>query len=104
MDIGSYRRDGLSGYTLKDELLVSELLLYLKEFKFSKQKFRIDKLLFIIKYHYLGFQNNNIFHVFNYQLDYGLSTYIAKFETRKSNIDRFLSNLLMALLMKKLFY
>ena len=42
-----------------------------------------------IKYSYFGFRNNNLFYVFNNQLDYKLVKYFVKFKTTKSNIDKY---------------
>ena len=85
-------------------LLPSELSLFLKKVRFSEQKFSNNKSISNIKYYYLGFQNNNFFHPFNNWLNYALATYFAKFETIKGYINRFLSNLLMIPLIKKLLY
>lgn len=85
-------------------LSASKLLSFLEEIRFSEQKFPADKLISDIKYYYLGFQKNNRFYRFKNQLDYTLINYFAESETIKDNIDRFLSNLLMVLLIKKLSY
>ena len=103
-DTRSRLKDGLSRPIPKDDLLASESILSLKEFKFSEIEFSIGKPVLDIQYHHLGSQNNNLFHQFNNYLDYILAIYFLKFETRKSNIDRFLSDLLIPSLTKKLSY
>ena len=97
-------KKGLSGRTPQDGLFVSELLSSLREVWFSEQEFSIDKPISDIKYYHPSFQNNNFFHLFNNQLDYTLATYFVESETTKSNVDRFLFDLLMALLTEKLSY
>lgn len=64
-DIGSCIRDILSGHTPQDGLLTSESLSFLREVSFNKQEFPADKPILNMKYHYLDFQNNNPFHLFN---------------------------------------
>lgn len=78
--------------------------LFLEEVKFSKQELSANIFVFNIKYNYLEFQNNNLFYQFNNQLNYILTHYYAESETTKGNVNRFLSNLLLVLLTKKLFY
>ena len=101
---GSRAKDSLLGHTLQDGLFASELSSSLIEIRFTQQKFSTDKPVSDIKYHHPGSQNDNPFHLFNNQLNYALATYFVEFETSKGNIDRFLSNQLMALLTKKLSY
>ena len=86
------------------EFLISESSSFLREIRFSEQEFPTGKPVSDIQYHHPSSQNNNLFHLFNDQLDYVLTTYFAKFEIIKGNIDRFLSNLLMAPLTEKLSY
>lgn len=104
MDFESYRKDRLLEHILQDGLFARKLLLILKEVRFSEQEFPTSKLILNIKYHYLGFWNNNLFYLFNDQLDYTLANHFAKFKVMKDNVNRFLSNLLMFLLIEKLFY
>ena len=94
----------MSGHTPQDGLLANELSTSLREFRFSKQEFPTSKPVSNIKYPHLGFQNNNLFHLFNDQLNYILATYFAESETTKGNVDRFVSNPLMAPLTMKLSY
>ena len=103
-DTRSYTRDGLSEHTHQDRLLACELLLSLKEVRYSEQEFPVNKRISDVKYDPLGSQNDNPFYLFTDLLDYILANYFAKSETTKNNIDRFLSNPLMALLTKKLSY
>ncbi len=76
----------------------------MREVRFSNQEFAAGTPVSNIKYNYPGFQNNNLFYPFHEQLDYGLAKYFAESETTKSNIDKFLSNPLMAPLTEKLSY
>ena len=104
LDIESRAKNGLSRHTPQAGLLASELSSFLRVIKFSKQEFPADKLISDIKYHHPGSQNNNPFYLFNDQLDYAFANYFAGSETTKGNVNRFLSNPLMAPLTKKLFY
>lgn len=77
----------------------------------SLRKVRFNKLEFLtcipisdIKYDLPRSQNDDPFYPFNNQLDYALAHYFADSKTTKGNINKFLSNLLMALLTKKLSY
>ncbi len=103
-DTGSHARDSLSERITQDGLLASELSPSLREIRFSKQEFPAGIPVSDIKYQHPGSQNNNLFHPFNDQLDYVLATYFAESETTKGNVDRFLSDPLMAPLTKKLSY
>ena len=103
-DTRSCARDNLSGCTLQDGLFASESSSSLKKVRFSEQEFPTGKSVSDIKYHHQGSQNNNLFHSFNNQLDYALATYFAESKTTKGNVDKFLFNLLMASLTKKLSY
>ena len=104
LDIRSCARDGLSGHTPQAGLLTNESSLSLKEVRFSEQKFPAGKPVSDIKYHHPGSQNDKPFYPFNDQLDYALANYFTESETTKSNINRFLSDLLMAPLTEKLSY
>lgn len=90
--------------TSQDELFASKLSFSLKEIQFSKQKFLASIPISNIKYNHPKSQNNNIFYLCNEQLDNTLAHYFADSETTKDNVDKFLSNLVMAPLIKKLFY
>ncbi len=103
-DTGSHARDGLSGRTPQDGLFASESSSSLREVRFREQEFPAGISVSDIKYHHPDSQNDNLFHPFNDQLDYALVTYFAEFETTKGNIDRFLSDLLMAPLTEKQSY
>ena len=54
-DTESYIRDGLSGHTPQDGLFINESFSFLKEVRFSKQKFPASKLISNIKYYYSSF-------------------------------------------------
>ncbi len=103
-DTGSSVKDGLSRRIPQDGLLTSELSSSLREVRFSEQEFPADIPISDIKYHHPGSQNNNPFYLFNDQFDYILATYFTESETTKGNIDRFLSDPLMASLNEKLSY
>ena len=92
----------LPGYMREGWLFTSDLSLSLKKVWFSKQEFLASRPINNIKYNHLKLQNNKTFYLFNDRLDYALAHYFANFETTKSNINRFLFDLLMALLTKKL--
>lgn len=104
LDTRSYKRDSLSKRTPQNRLLANESLSSLREVKFNKQEFLASKPILEVKYHHPSFRNNNLFDLFNNQPEYVLANYFTESETIKSNIDKFLSNLLMALLTKKLSY
>ena len=100
----SCAKDGLSRRTPQAGLFESKLSSFLREIRFSDQEFAAGTPVSNIKYNHPGFQNNNPFYTFHDCLNYGLAKYFAKSETIKSNINKFLSKLLMALLTKKLSY
>ena len=100
-DTGSYAR---AEHTFQDGLLRSESSSSLKEARFSEQEFSTGILVSNIKYDHPGSQNDNLFYPFHNQLDYALTHYFAESETTKDNVDKFLSNPLMASLTKKLSY
>lgn len=104
LDIRKRTKNSLSGCTSQDGFFASESLTSLKEVKFSKQVFLAGKSVLNIKYHFPGFQNNNLFYPFNDQLDYIFINYFAESEITKDNIAILLSHLLIAPLTKKLFY
>ncbi len=103
-DTGSHARDGLSGRTPQTGLLGSESSSSLREVKFNDQEFAAGTLVSNIKYNHPRFQNDNLFHSFHDQLNYGLAKYFAESETTKNNINKFLSDPLMAPLTKNLSY
>lgn len=71
---------------------------------FTKFKFPTSKPVLNIRYKYFRSQNNNLFYHFNHSLEYALANYLEKSETTKCNEDKFLSNLLMKAIIKKLSY
>lgn len=73
----------------QDKLFKNKFLLFKKKLKFSEYKFVVNTIIFNIKYNYLN---------------YALTYYFVKSKITKSNINKFLSKLLMFLLIKKLFY
>ena len=104
LDIGSHTRDGLSGHTPQDGLFAREFSSSLREIRLRKQIFPVSKPLSDIKYHHLYSQNDNAFRPFNDQLGNAHATYFTEFETTKGNIERFLFDPLIALLIEKLSY
>ncbi len=86
----------LPGRTPQAGLLGSESSLSLREVWFSDQEFTADTPVCNIKYNHPGFKNNKPFYPFHDQLDYRLAKYFAESETTKSNVDKFLSDPLIA--------
>lgn len=58
-------RDILPKNISQDGLFASELLSFIREVRFSEQEFSADKPISDIKYHLLGYQNNNLCYLFN---------------------------------------
>ena len=104
LDTESHVRNGLSKHTPQGWLPANKSSSFLREVRFSKQKFSAGKPILDIKYCHPGPQDNNLFYPFNAQLEYALANYFAKFETTKRNVDRFLSDALMAPFTEKLSY
>lgn len=75
-----------------------------REVIFGKSEFSANTPVLDTQYKYLGSQNNNLFYLFNDQLNYALTYYFAESETTKSNVDKFLINSLMKPIIKKLLY
>lgn len=94
----------MSLHISQDRLLTSESSSYFIKVWFCKQDFSADKSISNIKYNYSGSQNNNLFNLFNDQQNYILANYFEKLETVKSNVDKFLFDLLTALFTEKQSY
>ncbi len=90
--------------TPRKELFVIESLLTLTKEWFSSHEFLAGTPISNKKYKHLGFIYQNGFYHFNDQLDYGLAHYFTESETTKGNVNKFLTDLLMAPLTKKLSY
>lgn len=71
---------------------------------FSKYEFLIITPVLDIRYEHPKSLNNNLFYWFNNQLDYVLVDYFVELETTRDNINKFLSNLLIKFITKKLSY
>ena len=84
--------------------LLNESSQNFREITFSKSKFPLGIPVLNTRYKHLESQNNNPFYLFNDQLNYTLANYFAELETIKCNINKFLSNLLMKPITKKLSY
>lgn len=85
-------------------LFVSESLLVLREEWFSSHKFPTGIPISDKKYQHLRSKHKSSFYFFNNQLDYGLAHYFVELETTKGNMNKFLTDLLMAPLTEKLSY
>ena len=92
------------GRTPEDGIFRSKLLSSLREIRFSEQEFPASILISNIKYDHLRSQNDNLIYLFYNQLDYALAHYFAESETTKGNVDKFLSDPLIAPLTEKLSY
>lgn len=84
--------------------LLSELSFYFRKMIFSEAKFLINIQVLDTRYKQLRSQYNNLFYPFNTQLDYILTYYFAKLETTICNIDKFFTNPLIKLIIKKFSY
>lgn len=71
---------------------------------FNESEFPVGTSVLDTRYKHPRNQNNNQFYLFNKQLDYVLAHYFAKLDTTKGIINKFLSNLLMKPINKKLLY
>ncbi len=85
-------------------LFASESLLTLREEWFSSHEFPASTPISDKKYKHPGSKHKNSFYSFNDQLDYGLAHYFAESETTKGNVNKFLTDPLMAPLTEKLSY
>lgn len=94
----------LSIHTPQDRLFGIELSSSLRKVKFCEQEFAASILVSNIKYNHSRLQNNNLFYPFFNQLNYRLAYFFAKSKITKDNIDKFLSEPLIALLTEKLLY
>ena len=88
----------------RNGLLTSESLSSLREEWFTGKEFPAGTPVSDIKYNHPGLKHQNSFYPFNDQLDYALTHYFAESEMTKGNVNKFLSDLLMTPLTKKLFY
>lgn len=75
-----------------------------RQVTFNRSEFSFDILVLNIRYVYFRSQSSNLFYLFDNKLDFVLAYYFVKSEITKYNIDKFLSNLLMKLITKKLLY
>ena len=87
-----------------DGLLASKFLSLLGEEWFTRNEFPVGIPISNIKYNHPKVKHQNSFYPFNDQLNYALAYYFAESETTKGNVNKFLSDLLMTLLTKKLSY
>ena len=85
-------------------MLGSEFLLMLREKWFSSYEFPAGIWILEIKYKHLESKYNSNIYSFNNQFDYTLAHYFAESDTIKGNINKFLTNPLIAPLIEKLSY
>ena len=90
--------------TSRKELPASKSLTALRKEWFSSYKFSAGIRISDIKYRYQGSKHNNSFYPFNDQLNYSLAHYFTKSETTKGNVNKFLTDPLIPLLIGKLSY
>ena len=90
--------------TPKKGLFASESLATLRQEWLSNHKFPADTSISDKKYKHLGSKYKNCFYPFNDQLDYGIAHEFANSETTKSNMNKFLTDSLMAPFTEKLSY
>lgn len=90
--------------TIWARLLAIEFSLLLRKGWFTGIQFSAGTPISKIKYNHLGLQHENNFYLFKDQLDYALAHYFAESETTKGNTNKFLYNLWIAPLTKKLSY
>ena len=83
---------------------VSEFLLVLRDEWYSSHEFLTSIPISDKKYKYLKSKYKNSFYFFNNQLDYNFEHHFRKFKTIKDNMNKFLIDVLMTLLIKKLSY
>ena len=71
---------------------------------FNKSKFLANTSIFYIKYKYSKIQNNDLFYFFNNLFAYVLDNNFSNLKIMKHNVYKFLTNLLIKLVIKKLLY
>ncbi len=91
-------------HTTRKRLLASRSLLALKEEWFCSYGFPVDTPISDKKYRYPRSNHENSFYPFNDQQDYAIAHYFADSETTKGNMNKFLIDLLITPLTKKLSY
>ncbi len=85
-------------------LFASEFLSVMREEWFCSHEFPTGTPISDKKYKHPRSKHKNRFYPFNDQLDYGLAHYFAESETIKGNVNKFLTDPLMAPLTEKLSY
>lgn len=85
-------------------LFASEILSVLRKNWFNSHEFSAGTPISDKKYKYLRSKQKSSFYSFNDQLDYAFTHYLAKSETTNGNVNKFLTDPLMASLTKKLSY
>lgn len=84
--------------------LLAESCSTFREVTFSESEFLANTPVSKTWYKHSGIQNNNPFYPFNNHLDNESAHYFAESETTKWNVDKFLTNLLMEFIIRKLSY
>ena len=84
--------------------LLSKLSSTFREITFNKSEFSAGTLVLDTRYKHPRSQNNNLFYLFNGQLDYALAYYFVDLEITKHNIDKFFTNPLIKPITKDLLY
>ena len=85
-------------------LLVSEFLSLSREGWFTRNEFLASTPISNIKYNHREVKHQNSFYLFHNQLNNALAHYFVESEATKSNVNKFLSDLLMTPLTKKLLF
>lgn len=91
-------------HILHNGLYKNMLASFQRNVRLSEKTFVISTFLSNMRYDYPKLHNTKFFYNFYNQLNYVLVHYFAESKTIKSNVNKFLSKLLIALLTQKLFY
>lgn len=87
-----------------DKLFTNKFLSLLRKKRFSRNKFPADIPISDIKYNNLGLKQQNSFYLFYNQLAYTLTHSFVKSKIIKDSVNKFLFDLLITSLTKKLSY
>lgn len=90
--------------TSPNRLLASKNLSGSNEKQFDSYEFPAGILISKKKYKHPESKKKSTFYYFNNQLDHALAHYFAQLKIIKTNVNKFLTDPLMALVIKKLFY
>ena len=84
--------------------LLGKLFLTFKELILSKAKFLPNPPVLNLIYRYFKSQNNKLLYFLNGKLDYILTYYFSDLEPIKCNVNKLFTNLLIKLIIEKLWY